>query len=322
MRYRFHHLRDERMPLDAAGPVAASIHALTRAMLIGGTLVFVAVMALLLLAAVRPPRALVARRWLLGGGVIVPLLVLLPLLVDSVRRAHALTAPAPPDALVIGVTAHMWWWELRYRDPAGGADIVTANELHLPVGRAVRLSLDSPDVIHSLWVPQLAGKMDLVPGRRQHLVLSATTSGVFDGACAEYCGEQHTRMALRVIATEPAQFDAWLQRQRATARVPDATPGATPDAALARAGRAAFLVAGCAACHRINGVSEGRLGPDLSHVASRATLAAMRLPNNEQTLRLWISEVQALKPGARMPSFKHLDAHTVAALAAYLATLE
>jgi cytochrome c oxidase subunit 2 len=302
------------MPLDAAGPVAASIQALTRAMFIGGTLVFVAVMALLLLAVARAPRAVVARRWLLGGGVILPLLVLLPLLAESVRRAHALTAPAPPDALVIGVTARLWWWELRYRDSGGGTDIVTANELHLPVGRAVRLSLDSPDVIHSLWVPQLAGKMDLVPGRRQHLVLSASVSGVFDGACAEYCGEQHTRMALRVIASEPAQFDAWLQQQRATPR--------SPEAALARAGRGAFLTAGCAACHRIDGVSEGRLGPDLSHVASRGTLGAMRLPNNEQTLRLWIADVQTLKPGAHMPSFKHLDPNTVAALAAYLATLK
>jgi cytochrome c oxidase subunit 2 len=302
------------MPLDAAGPVAASIQTLTRTMFIGGTSVFVLVMALLLLAVARAPRALVARRWLLGGGVILPLLVLLPLLADSVRRAHALTAPAPPDALVVGVTARLWWWELRYRDPAGGPDIITANELHLPVGRTVRLSLDSPDVIHSLWVPQLAGKMDLVPGRRQHLVLSASASGVFDGACAEFCGEQHTRMALRVVAAEPAQFEAWLQQQRAAPR--------TPDAALAQAGRGAFLTTGCAACHRIGGISEGRLGPDLSHVASRETLGAMRLPNNEQTLRLWIDDVQSLKPGAHMPSFKHLDPTTVAALAAYLATLE
>jgi cytochrome c oxidase subunit II len=302
------------MPLDAAGPVAASIQALTSTMFIGGTLVFVLVMALLLLAVAREPRPLAARRWLLGGGVMLPLLLLVPLLADSVRRAHALTAPAPPDALVIGVTARMWWWELRYRDPAGGPDIVTANELHLPVGRAVRLSLDSPDVIHSLWVPQLAGKMDLVPGRQQHLVLSASSSGVFAGACAEYCGEQHTRMALRVIASEPAQFDAWLQQQRAAPR----TPGTT----LALAGRGAFLVSGCAACHGIRGVSAGRLGPDLSHVASRDTLGAMRLPNNEQTLRLWISDVQSVKPGAHMPSFKHLDPATVAALAAYLNTLE
>jgi cytochrome c oxidase subunit 2 len=302
------------MPLDPAGPVAASIHALTLPMFIGGTLVFLGVMALLLAAVLRPPRAVAPRLWLLGGGVALPLLLTTPLLLDSVRRAHALTAPAPGDALVVGVTARMWWWELRYRDPAGGPDIVTANELHLPVGRSVRLSLSSPDVIHSLWVPQLAGKMDLVPGRQQHLVLAADTSGVFDGACAEYCGEQHTRMALRVVAAEPARFDAWLRQQRAAPRMPE-----NP---LALAGRGAFLTQGCAVCHRIAGVSEGRLGPDLSHLASRGTLGAMRLPNNEQTLRLWISEVQRLKPGAHMPSFKHLDATTVEALAAYLSTLE
>jgi cytochrome c oxidase subunit 2 len=301
------------MPLDAAGPVADSIATLTRALFIGGAFVFAAVMLLLWLAVVRPARPVAPRVWLLGGGVVFPLLLLVPLLVDSVRRAHALTAPPPPDALLIGVTARMWWWELRYADPAGGADIVTANELHLPVGRAVRLSLSSPDVIHSLWVPQLAGKMDLVPGRQTHLVLSASESGVFDGACAEYCGEQHTRMALRVIASEPAQFDEWLLAQRAAAR--------EPDAPSARAGRDAFLASGCAACHRIAGVSLGRLGPDLSHVASRSTLAAMRLPNNEQTLRLWIGGAQSLKPGAHMPSFSHLDATTLTALAAYLATL-
>ena len=302
------------MTLDAAGPVADSIATLTRAMFIGGTLVFIAVMVLLWLAVARPARPVVARWWLLGGGVLLPLLLLLPLLFDSVQRAHALTRAAPADALVIGVTARMWWWELRYRDPAGGADIVTANELHLPVGRTVRLSLSSPDVIHSLWVPRLAGKMDLVPGRRTHLLLSASDSGVFDGACAEYCGEQHTRMALRVIASEPARFDAWLQQQALPSREP-----ATP---LARAGRDAFLTSGCAVCHRIAGVSQGHLGPDLSHVASRATLGAMRLPNNEQTLRLWIGEVQSLKPGAHMPSFTHLDEPTLAALAAYLASLQ
>jgi cytochrome c oxidase subunit 2 len=302
------------MTLDAAGPVADSIATLTRAMFIGGTLVFVFVMVLLVLAVARPARPVAARWWVLGGGVLLPLSLLLPLLFDSVQRAHALTRAAPPDALVVGVTARMWWWELRYRDPAGGTDIVTANELHLPIGRTVRLSLSSPDVIHSLWVPRLAGKMDLVPGRRTHLLLSASESGVFDGACAEYCGEQHTRMALRVVASEPARFDAWLQQQGLPAR--------EPVAALAHTGRAAFLASGCAVCHRIAGVSEGRLGPDLSHVASRATLGAMRLPNNEQTLRLWIASVQSLKPGAHMPSFAHLDAQTIAALAAYLATLQ
>jgi len=302
------------MPLEAAGPVAESIATLTRAMFIAGALVFVAVMLLLGLAVARPARRIVPRVWLLGGGVLLPLLLLVPLLIDSVRRAHALTASPPADALLIGVTARMWWWELRYRDPAGGADIVTANELHLPVGRTVRLSLSSPDVIHSLWVPQLAGKMDLVPGRQAHLVFSATDSGVFDGACAEYCGEQHTRMALRVVASEPVAFDAWLRQQRAAAR--------EPDAPLARAGRDAFLTSGCAACHRIAGLSQGTLGPDLSHVASRHTLAAMRLPNNEQTLRLWIGEAQSLKPGAHMPSFAHLGAPTLEALAAYLTTLK
>jgi len=301
------------MPLDAAGPVAASIHTLAHALFIGGALLFVAVMALLMLALLRAPRRIRDRRWLLGGGVALPLLVLLPLLADSVRRADALTAPPPHDALLVGVTARMWWWELRYADPAGGPDIVTANELHLPVGRAVRLSLSSADVIHSLWVPQLAGKMDLVPGRQLHWVWSASRSGVFDGVCAEYCGEQHSRMALRVVASEPARFDAWLQQQRAPARA--------PAEARARAGQEAFLGSGCAACHRIAGVSDGRLGPDLSHLASRATLGAMRLPNNEQTLRLWIADVQTLKTGAHMPSFKHLDPTTVAALAAYLAGL-
>jgi cytochrome c oxidase subunit II len=296
--------------LAPAGPAAQSIALQTVWLFAGGTLLFVLVMTLLALAMRRGGRSLRPRAWLLGGGVVLPLVVLAPLLVDSVRRSAALDAAAPADALLVGVGARMWWWELRYADPDGGPEILAANELHVPVGRTVRLALASDDVIHSLWVPALAGKMDLVPGRIQHLQLRADRPGVYLGACAEFCGEQHTRMGFRIIAMPAAEFDRWLQQQRAQA------------AAHQAVGRDAFVAAGCAVCHRVSGVSEGRFGPDLSHVASRQTLGAGRLPNDEAALRQWIVDVQRLKPGARMPSFTHLDDATLAALTTYLASLK
>jgi len=302
------------MTFDSAGPVAHSIALQAAWLFVGGAIVFIAVM-LLLAMSLRRARAVHVPLWMIGGGVVLPVLLLTPLWVDGVQRSAALSRAAPADALLIGVTARMWWWELRYADPAGGPDIVTANELHVPAGRPVRLALSSADVIHSVWVPALAGKMDVVPGRMNHLQFSADRPGVHSGACAEYCGEQHARMALRVVALEPQRFDDWLRTQR--------TPAAAPQAedAQVKRGREAFVRSGCASCHRIAGVAAGRLGPDLSHVASRHTLGAMFLRNDAATLRAWITDVQAIKPGARMPSFSHLDAPTLDALVAYLATL-
>ena len=237
------------------------------------------------------------------------------LMLWSQWRADVVMADPPPDALVVGVTGHPWWWEVRYRHPDSGADIRLANEIRVPLGRTVMLGLTSADVIHSVWLPQLAGKMDTVPGRVNRLVLRTDRAGIYRSACAEFCGEQHARMGLRLVAMEPAAFSAWLRDQAL-----DARPAATPQQ---ERGRDAFLNQRCGACHTVRGVTrEGRLAPDLTHVASRVALGAGLLPNGAAALRQWVAHTQDLKPGARMPSYGHLDAPTLDAIAAWLGRLE
>lgn len=300
-----------------AGAAASAITSLSWVLISGATLIFVGVILLLAWAlqrrsAGRPVRT---RLWLLGGGVLFPLVVLSSLLVWSHARTPAWLAQAPPGALIVGITAHMWWWEVRYSDPATGQAITLANELHLPVGRPVWLGLNSSDVIHSFWVPALGGKMDMVPGRVGHLLVQADESGTWRGQCAEYCGEQHARMALHVLAKPAAEFDAWLAAQ--------ARPAAEPSSALLARGREAFLAQRCNACHTVRGVAiESRLGPDLTHVGSRLYLGAGTLENQLDNLARWVAHTQAVKPGARMPSSQDMDADTLQALAAYLGHLK
>jgi cytochrome c oxidase subunit 2 len=198
---------------------------------------------------------------------------------------------------------------VHYRD----AGVDTANEIRIPVGRPVALTLTSPDVIHSFWVPALAGKMDLIPGRSNTLVLQADRAGVFRGACAEFCGASHAQMRLLVVAQPPADFDDWRRRQQAPAQ---AGPGT-------RAGRAAFLRNGCGGCHRVRGTpASGTVGPDLTHDGSRLELAAGALANDRDALRAWIADPHAHKPGALMPAFAVLDDRDLDAVAAWLAELQ
>lgn len=293
---------------DPAGPIAQSIAAQGRVLVAGAVLLFVLVMGLLAWSLRAPRRA--GLGWLVAGGVLLPLAVLVPLAVDSIRRASRIAAPDEPPALLVTVNARMWWWELRYADHAGRGDVFTANELHLPVGRRVRLALASEDVIHSLWIPALAGKMDHVPGRILHLDVQADREGRYVGRCAEFCGPAHAQMSLVVVAQPPEAFDRWLAGQREPPRI---------DAAVAARGERAFREHGCAACHRVPGLSDARFGPDLGRVGARLTLGAGRLPNGEDELRAWIAGVQTLKPGARMPSYDHLDDDSLDALAAWLA---
>jgi cytochrome c oxidase subunit 2 len=194
-----------------------------------------------------------------------------------------------------------------------------ANEIHLPVGRPVYLALTSDDVIHSFWVPALAGKVDMLPGRITRLRVTATEAGILRGQCAEYCGEQHARMALHVVAESPEQFDAWLAGQT--------KPAASPSNALLERGRAIFMQQRCAACHTIRGVSEETiagqtLGPDLTHVGSRLFLGAGVLKNDRDALGNWIAHTQKIKPGARMPSFGNIDEESMHALSSYLEQLK
>jgi len=300
-----------------AGAPAATLASLSWVLITGAALIFVAVMGLLAWAVSRRAarRPVPARLWIVGGGLVFPALVLGALLVYSKLHTPGWLERPPPGAMVVGLTAKMWWWEVRYRDPASGQEVVLANELHLPVGQPVWLGLGSPDVIHSFWVPALGGKIDMVPGRMDHLMVRADQVGNWRGQCAEYCGEQHARMALHVVAHAPADFDAWLAAQ--------ARPAAVPGGALLERGQAAFLAQRCNACHTVRGVAEeGRLGPDLTHVGSRLYLGAGTLPNQPGAMAHWIAHTQDFKPGARMPSSPDMDPETLAALAAWLEQLK
>ncbi len=213
---------------------------------------------------------------------------------------------APADALTVLATGNRFWWAFEF--PSLG--IVTANELHIPVGAPVRVQLRSTDVIHSFWVPRLNGKTDLIPGQTNELVLHAEQPDTYVGQCAEFCGLQHAWMLLRVIAEPPAQFDDWVARERA--------PAAAPASDTARQGEQLFATHACGNCHAIQGTSAaGRAGPDLTHVASRETLGAGALPSSAVNLRRWVSNPQQFKPGAFMPTFRLADSD-LAALGAYL----
>ncbi|VTU31600.1 Cytochrome c oxidase subunit 2 precursor [Variovorax sp. PBS-H4] len=302
--------------LHVAGPVAETLLGVTSVLVAGAALIFVGVMALLAFAVLRRRGRVNAGWWVLGGGLAFPGAVLTALFVYSEWHKPPWRVAPPKDALIVAVTGHMWWWELRYRDPATGREIAGANELRIPVGRPVYFALASADVIHSFWVPALGGKMDMVPGRMQHLQLQASRPGTWRGSCAEYCADQHARMALHVVAEPTAAFDAWLAKQARPA-----SPPATP--ALQR-GRDAFLAHRCNACHTVRGVSEeSRLGPDLTHVGSRLYLGAGLLPNDVEGLARWVEHTQQLKPGARMPSsHERIDESSLQAIAAWLGQLE
>ncbi len=224
----------------------------------------------------------------------------------------AVAMPAHADT-TLRITAAQWWWSVRYDDPDPARIFDTANEIHIPVGRPVRIELSSADVIHSFWIPQLGGKMDVVPGQTNAMWLQADRPGVYRGQCGEYCGAQHAHMAMAVVADDPAAYAAWRDRQLREAVAAD-----TP---TTRHGQEEF-VAHCAACHTVRGAGAGGiLGPDLTHLMSRRTIAAGMLPNSPGNLAAWIADSQALKPGSRMPRME-LSGPDLQAVVAYLDTLE
>jgi cytochrome c oxidase subunit 2 len=256
------------------------------------------------------PRAWRAIKWATAAATA----GLLALLAADVFTSRALARMPLRDAVNIELVGHQWWWEARYRDADPAREFSTANELHIPVGRPVLLTLRSTDVIHTLWVPNLHGKKDMIPGRTATLQLRADRAGIYRGQCAEFCGLEHAMMALWVEAEPDARYEAWAARQRQAA--------AQPADALARRGREVFLGRSCAACHTVGGTAaKGRLGPDLTHLASRRTIAAGMFPNNGAHLAGWIADPQALKPGANMPATA-LAADELQALLAYLGSLQ
>jgi cytochrome c oxidase subunit 2 len=283
----------------------------------GAIVVWLAVIALALWSVRTPPESNTPRRSrliIVGGGAVIPTVVLTSLLIYGLKPIPALLAPAPAGSLKIAVTGEQWWWRVRYLPP-NGSEVVLANEIRLPIGEPVEFRLDSPDVIHSFWIPSLAGKVDMIPGRVNRLVLTPARTGVFRGACAEYCGTSHALMAFNVVVEERADFDRWLAAQAAPAQVPgDPT---------AMRGQELFIGNGCGACHTIRGTSAaGVIGPDLTHVGSRLSLAAGSISNEPDSYRRWISHSTNVKPGVLMPPFHMLPPDDLQAIAAYLHNLK
>ena len=284
--------------LQPRGPQAEDLHWLLWVFVLVCTVTWLAVM-LVLLAAVRRrhtaanPRAERRAASLVGAAIATTVLVVCTLTFMSYAATRGMSM-ADDDALVIKVRGYQWWWEITYSDPRPDRTFKTANEIHIPVGRPVRVELSAADVIHSFWVPNLAGKQDLIPGRANHLTFIADRPGVYRGQCAEFCGLQHAHMALLVVVQDAASFATWRTAQlRDAAKPPDEEAGQ---------GRAFFIAKQCAGCHTVRGTpAAGTLGPDLTHVASRATIAAGVLPTTRGSLAAWIADPQTIKPGNNMP---------------------
>jgi cytochrome c oxidase subunit 2 len=220
--------------------------------------------------------------------------ILVALTLSSVTAGRGLTQPSGPGAVEVDVIGHQWWWDFRYHDVTPSDVVASPNELHIPVGVPVVLRVQSQDVIHTFWVPNLHGKRDLVPGQVTYTWIQADTPGIYRGQCAEFCGHQHAHMAFLVVAQPMAEFVEWIQHQR--------QPAPEPASAEQQRGRDLFLGSTCVTCHTIRGTTAGsHVGPELTHVASRQTIAAATLPNTRAHLREWIGNSQSIKPGNRMP---------------------
>jgi cytochrome c oxidase subunit II len=313
--------------LDPHSPQVEQINTLFATMLIVASGVCLLVVILILVAAVRrAPSAVTAETqpgpspahalwfkgttWIVGGGIIFPLVVLSVIFAMGLGVLNATPTSAGANDLTIEVIGHQWWWEVRY--PQLG--ITTANEIHIPTGQTVALKLSTADVIHSFWVPEVAPKLDLINGATNTLVLSGVQAGQYRGQCAEFCGLQHALMAMLVVAEAPEAFSAWAEAQR--------QPAATPGDALAQQGQQVFLNQQCVYCHTVRGTSAmGQLGPDLTHLASRQTLAAVTVLNTAGNLGAWVIDPQGVKPGNKMPH-TDLTASQLQLLLAYLESLK
>jgi len=321
--------------LDPGGPGAVMIDGLWRLLLWLGAGIVLLVLVLLLVAAFRSrapaagatgpggedaemARSHFARRdvrWMMAGGIGLPVAVLLFLFILTLGVLGDLFPErADPDALTIEVVGHQWWWEIRYPHPSGRGTVPSPNELHIPVGKRVWLRLTTADVIHAFWVPGLQGKLDMIPGRTNLLWVQADSAGIWRGQCAEFCGIQHARMGLVVVAEPEEEFTRWLAHQ--------ARPQDPPEDPMVRAGMEAMAGAACALCHSVRGtVIRGETGPDLTHFASRRTLAAATLLNTPGNVFGWVGNPQAIKPGVHMPVVP-LTARELQLIGWYLASLD
>jgi cytochrome c oxidase subunit 2 len=289
--------------LSPRGPTATEIAELSWVLFAGGG-------AILLLVVLAIVFAAQGRTWLSGekfvvaAGVAFPVVVLSALLLYVHVIGERLHAEPAPEVRV-EITGEQWWWRVRYLDAGGKPEFETANEIRIPAGRAVELTLRSVDVIHSFWVPNLAGKIDMIPGRANRLVVTPANEGTYRGQCAEFCGGPHALMALHVVAQSDVEFLAWREQQ--------SRPAAS--------GHALFS-ARCAVCHAVRGTdAAGSRGPDLTHVAGRLFIAAGTLPNTPGNMAGWLADSQHAKPGSLMPSMR-LTAAELQSLSAYMATLK
>ena len=308
--------------LHADGRMGKTILPLMQGLLIISAVVVVIIAALVLIAILRRGRTGVvagspliegeARGWI-PIGVGVSTIVLVGLVVwTSVTMARMANPPSAP-ALSIEVRGHQWWWEFAYLNDDPSKTFVTANELHIPVGKAVRFDLKGEDVIHTFWVPSLGGKTQLIPGQTNMTWLEADRPGVYRGQCSQYCGQQHAHMVFSVIADPPQAFEAWRDGQLRAA--------AQPSSDDTRLGEQRFI-GRCGACHTVRGTpANGHVGPDLTHLMSRATIAGGELPNNPGFLSGWIANPQNLKPGSLMPN-PELSGPDLASIRSFLVTLK
>jgi len=308
--------------LTGAGEKAAPVVALTWGVLLISVTV-VAIIGLLLAGAIWHRAGFAwsrgARPFLLpheGGlnwlwiGVGISTLALLFTIVWTIKVLAGIARPPGATPVTIEVTGRQWWWQVRYL--GGASEFTTANEIHIPVGQSVRLKLVGGDVIHSFWVPQLAGKMDAIPGQTNETWIEAATPGTYRGQCTEYCGLQHAHMAMLVVAESPARFRRWWAHQLAAPTFPHGA---------AAVGQQDFQIH-CGGCHAVRGTqAAGALGPDLSHLKERQTLAAGTLANTAPNLTHWIADPQGIKPGSLMPA-PSISGQDLSDIHAYLASLD
>ncbi|GAA4420958.1 cytochrome c oxidase subunit II [Bremerella cremea] len=252
--------------------------------------------------------------WMAGPVIIVlwiaAISIKLMLTINALPVQYAKGGEHSDDRVDLIVTGHQWWWEVEYV----GTDVVSANEIHIPTGKKLRVELRSADVIHCFWVAQLTRKMDAIPGHTNYVWLEANGPGVYQGRCAEYCGTQHAWMNFLVIAHDPDDYEAWVQRE--------SSEPAPPSNELAEKGKAVFMDLTCSQCHAISGTpAQEDFAPNLTHLASRRQIGAGVIENSKENLHTWLANPQAIKPGCKMPNFKLSD-EQLDQLVAYLETLE
>ena len=312
----------EKAPQDTmepAGPVSRKILHLSEPVFLIAGIVFVLVQGLVIFAVLkfrdRPdkpgpePEQVHGNTKLEVGWTLIPALILFSIAIPTIKTIFDLSHK-PANALQVTVIGHQFWWEYRYDD----LGITTANELSIVAGKPVEMTLESIDVIHSYWIPPLAGKTDVIPGRENHMSFEADKPGTYLGQCTEFCGLSHANMRARAIAYTQADFDSWVARQKSAAVTP-------PEGSQAAAGLALFNGKGCAGCHTVNGVSQGKVGPNLTHLQSRSTFAGSMFALNQGNLRTWLKNPPGVKPGSVMPDLG-LTEDEITKLIAYLETLQ